>query len=75
MPCWNSGLIEENITWLGRPMTAMAGVIIARALAGPALVLAFLLAGLQAVPFEQVEAARIDGANNFGVFTRLYCPT
>lgn len=68
------GLIEENITWLGRPMTAMAGVIIARAWQTLPWYMAFLLAGLQAVPFEQVEAARIDGANNFGVFTKIVLP-
>ena len=31
------------------------------------LFMAFFLAGLQGLPKEQVEAARVDGANNCGV--------
>ena len=68
------GLIQENITWLGRPGSAMAAVVIARAWQTLPWYMAFLLAGLQAVPYEQVEAARIDGASNFGVFTRIVLP-
>ena len=36
--------------------------------------MAFLLGGLQGVSMDQIEAARIDGANNWQVFTHIVAP-
>ena len=37
--------------------------------------MAFLLGGLQGVSLEQVEAARVDGANNWQVFWYMVLPS
>lgn len=36
--------------------------------------MAFLLGGLQGVPYDQIEAARMDGAGNWKCFTRIVIP-
>ena len=36
--------------------------------------MAFLLGGLQGVSMDQIEAARIDGANHWQVFTHIVAP-
>lgn len=68
------GLIAEPIAWLAVPEGAMAGVVLAKTWLSIPLFTAFLLAGLQALPREQVEAARIDGAGNWHVFRHVAWP-
>src|SRR5690625_248178 len=68
------GLITEKINWLGQKDTAMLVVIIAKTWQTMPWFMVFLLGGLQGVPHEQIEAARIDGANNFKVFTSIILP-
>lgn len=68
------GLIEENINWLGQTGTAMFVVIIAKTWQTMPWFMAFLLGGLQGVPEDQVEAARIDGANNWRVLRDVVLP-
>jgi multiple sugar transport system permease protein len=70
----NLGLIQSNISWLGYPGTAMAGVIVARTWQIMPWFMALLMAGLQGISLEQVEAARIDGAGNWGVFRYVVMP-
>ncbi|WP_199868486.1 carbohydrate ABC transporter permease [Virgibacillus senegalensis] len=70
----NVGLIAEKINWLGQTETAMLVVIIAKTWQTMPWFMIFLLGGLQGVPKEQIEAARIDGANNFKVFTKIILP-
>ncbi len=60
---------------LGRPDTALWGVIVAAAWKGFPFWMLILLAALQAVPREQVEAAAIDGAGHLGVFRHVMLPT
>lgn len=62
------GIIDENISFLGQPASALICVIIARSWQMLPWYMAFLLGGLQGVPVERIEAARIDGANNLQVF-------
>ena len=59
------GLISERIAWLSRPDTAMSGVVLATAWRGTPFFALMLLAGLQAVPDDLYEAARIDGAKSW----------
>ena len=68
------GLIDENISWLGDSSTALIAVIIARSWQMLPWYMAFLLGGLQAVPMDEIEAARIDGANNWQVFRKIVVP-
>lgn len=68
------GLITEKINWLGQTETAMLVVIIAKTWQTMPWFMVFLLGGLQGVPKEQIEAARIDGANNMNVFSKIILP-
>jgi len=70
----NIGIIQSNITWMGRPGTAMIAVIIARAWQVMPWNMAFLLAGMMGIPKEQIEAAKIDGAGNIQIFTKIILP-
>lgn len=70
----NLGLIQSNISWLGFPGTAMAGVIIARTWQIMPWFMALFMAGLQGISYDQIEAARIDGAGNWGVFRYVILP-
>jgi len=68
------GLIDNNLTLLGHPKTAMMVIIISSTWRSLPWYMAFLLGGLQAVPVEQVEAARLDGAGNFNVLFHIVIP-
>ncbi len=69
------GLIDEGISFLGQSSTALICVIIARTWQMLPWYMAFLLGGLQSVPTDRIEAARIDGANNWQVFWRIVIPS
>ena len=64
----------EGQTWLGQTETALLCVVIARTWQMLPWYMAFLLGGLQGVSLDQVEAARIDGANNWQVFAHIVAP-
>lgn len=68
------GIIQSNITWLGKSGTSMMAVMIARAWQIMPWNMAFLLAGMVGVPREQIEAAKIDGAGNIQIFTKIIIP-
>ena len=69
------GLIDEGISFLGQSSTALISVIIARTWQMLPWYMAFLLGGLQSVPMDRIEAARIDGANNWQVFCKIVIPS
>ncbi len=59
-----AGLDAWALSWLGEPETALPSLILANTwhfLGFPALV---LLAGMQRIPPEVIEAAKLDGAGN-----------
>lgn len=60
-----SGLLSEGVAWLSRSETAMFGVIVATVWRGMPFFALMLLAGLQSVPDELYEAARMDGARGW----------
>lgn len=68
-------LIDEGISFLGQSSTALICVIIARTWQMLPWYMAFLLGGLQSVPMDRIEAARIDGANNWQVFWKIVIPS
>lgn len=68
-----------NIAWLsknllGDPKTAMWGVIFINVWQGTAIPFVILLAGIQNVPGDLYEAARIDGASRIKLFTNITIP-
>lgn len=68
------GVIGTNVAWLGDPNLALPSVIMADIWRGYPYVMLVLLAGLQAIPKELYEAARVDGASIFREFTSITIP-
>ena len=61
------------INWLGEPTFAMGSIVLLRLWQfGSAMVI--FLAGLQGIPGDLYEAARLDGANAWQVFRRITLP-
>jgi len=69
-----TGVIDENVNWLGQSKTAMMVIILARTWQLLPWNMAFILGGLQGISTELVEAANIDGANNWVVFRHIVLP-
>jgi multiple sugar transport system permease protein len=61
--------------WLGNPATALLTVALITTWKGLPFVILVLLAGLQAIPREIGEAARIDGANGWQEFRYVTLPS
>ena len=68
------GIIKDFIPWLSQPNTALGATILATVWRGAPFFAVMLLAGLQAVPVELREAARIDGANRYQEFANVTIP-
>lgn len=60
--------------WLSDPTLALVAIIIADVWEWTPFVLLLLLAGLQALPEEPLEAAQIDGATRWGLFRYVMWP-
>ena len=60
--------------WLTDPGTAMISVVLIDTWLFTPLATIILLAGLQSVPDDPIEAARIDGASAWGVFRDVRLP-
>lgn len=67
-------LIEENIVWMGNGKLALNMIIIADTWRMIPLVVIMLLAGLQTVSSDIIEAALIDGANAWQRFKVVFFP-
>ncbi len=77
----NDGLVNQglaifggdSVNWLGEPGYAMATIVMLRLWQfGSAMVI--FLAGLKAIPSDLYEAARLDGANTWQMFTGITLP-
>jgi multiple sugar transport system permease protein len=68
------GLPGLALNWLGNPATALPVVMVAYSWAGFPFIMLLILAGLQGVPEEQYEAARVDGANSWQLFRFITVP-
>jgi len=69
-----SGLLEGEILWLSHSTTAMLSVAGVDIWQWMPFVFLVLFAGLQAVPLEVVEAARVDGASGWQIFRHIEWP-
>lgn len=68
-------LANENQTWVQHPQLAMVTIIIAAVWAQTPYMMVMLLAGLQSVSSELVEAAKIDGAGRFSILRYVQIPS
>jgi len=68
------GLLADPIPFLSQPRTALAAVILAVVWQGFPFFAVTLLAGLQAIPPEQYEAAALDGAGSWSQFWHVTLP-
>ncbi len=71
-------LYGNNVTgykaWLADPLTAFTAIITADVWKTSSFAALLILAGLQMIPDELYEAARVDGANAWQRFTRITLP-
>lgn len=67
-------VINQGIPWLGDPKFAMIGIMIAHVWKQLPFVILVLLAGLQSIPMELREAARMDGAGPVMEFFHITLP-
>jgi ABC-type sugar transport system permease subunit len=68
------GLPGAHTTWLAGTWTSWAAVFVADAWKNVPFIAIILLAGLQVIPDEVYEAARIDGANAWQSFRKMTLP-
>lgn len=68
------GLVHGPIAWLGTPATAMLALVIADAWKTTPFVALIVLAGLQGIPEQVLEAARVDGLSDHQRFRRVVLP-
>lgn len=69
-----SGLIDQPIAWTARADTAMAAVLIVDVWKTTPFMALLCLAGLQMIPRDIYEAARIDGVHPVKVFFKVTLP-
>jgi trehalose/maltose transport system permease protein len=68
------GLISEPIAWTASPDTALAAVIMVDVWKTTPFMALLILAGLQMLPSEIYEAARVDGVHPVRVFFKVTLP-
>jgi multiple sugar transport system permease protein len=68
------GWMTERVAWLSSPALAMPAVIATNVWRGVPFFAIMLLAGLQAIPTELYEAARVDGASVVQRFAHVTLP-
>lgn len=69
-----AGLIAAPVDWLNSFTWALPAVIVVGIWTGLPQATVVLLAGLQTIPEELVEAAALDGASSWGVFRHVTLP-
>ncbi|WP_312112421.1 carbohydrate ABC transporter permease [Brevibacillus reuszeri] len=68
------GLQEWAKPWLGDPDTALLAIILINCWFGIGFAMLIFLAGLQSIPEELIEAARLDGARGFSLLWKIILP-
>jgi ABC-type sugar transport system permease subunit len=67
-------LTDQHIDWLGDPRFSLGIIIVVGIWHTFGYNLVYFLAGLQTIPEELYEAARLDGAGRFAIFRRITIP-
>lgn len=68
------GLLDRPIHWLGQAGTALLTIVIVAVWKGFGTNMLYWLAGLQSIPQELYEAAKVDGASGFQAFWFVTLP-
>lgn len=68
------GIIKEPISWLSNENVVMWTCIMVNTWKAYSMWFIMLLAGLKSLPFDQIESARIDGANTWNIFLHIKVP-
>lgn len=68
------GVINSYLSWLGNKDLAFGAVVFVCIWKGYPLVMTMILAGLQGIPKDYYEAARIDGASKWQSFKSITLP-
>ncbi|MFD2456753.1 carbohydrate ABC transporter permease [Corynebacterium mendelii] len=69
-----NALLGTDIAWTTDPWAARTAVIIADVWKTTPFMALLILAGLQMIPKDVYEAARVDGANRWQIFTKITLP-
>ena len=67
-------LIGSKINWLGSPLWAMNAAVFMDVWKTTPFVAILLMAGLQVIPQDLYQAARVDGAGSWFIFRRITLP-
>jgi multiple sugar transport system permease protein len=68
------GLVSAPVAWLGDARTAMAALVVAEVWKTTPFVTLIVLAGLQGIPQDVLDAARVDGLGPWARFRRVTLP-
>lgn len=68
------GLIQQNISWLGNSKWALVAVFMIQVWKTVGFYIVIILAGLQTIPRQIYQVAKIDGANRIQRFIYLTLP-
>lgn len=68
------GIIRNYQSWLSQPWTALHMIILANLWQGTAFAYILYLGGLQSIPLQLYDAAKIDGASRYQTLTRITLP-
>ncbi|WP_349408472.1 sugar ABC transporter permease [Pseudalkalibacillus sp. SCS-8] len=68
------GLESLTKAWLGDPDTALISIILVNSWFGLGFAVLIFLAGLQGIPHDLIEAARLDGAKGFTMVRKIILP-
>ena len=68
------GIVAGPVAWLGQPRTAMLSLIVAEVWKTTPFVTLIALAGLQGIPADVLDAARVDGLGAWQRFRRVTLP-
>lgn len=70
----NIGVIDQPVAWMSKGSSAMFILILANVWRGTPLLTTMFLAGLQGIPADYYEAARVDGASAWYQFKKITLP-
>ena len=71
---YQMGIIDEYVTWLRNPDTQVIWVVVVQTWTRFAFPTIILLAGLQSIPKDLLDAAKVDGASSWQSFKYIVLP-
>ncbi len=71
---YQMGIIDEYVTWLRNPDTQVIWVVVVQTWTRFAFPTIILLAGLQSIPKDILDAAKVDGASSWQSFKNIVLP-